>query len=222
MMDLVLFGPPGAGKGTQGVLLAEKLQLRRLSTGDLLREAVREGTALGLEARRYMDAGELVPDQVILGLVRESLEVESDGGVIFDGFPRTEAQARALDELLAELNRKIHAVLVLEVPDEILVRRISGRWSCPACGAVFNVHFDPPLEAGKCDRCGAGLLHRADDDEATVRRRLAVYRAQTEPLLAYYQDAAAIRVERAAGDQPIAQVQQSLLDLLSPRSADIL
>ena len=220
MMDLVLFGPPGAGKGTQGVLLAEKLQLRRLSTGDLLREAVREGTELGREARRYMDAGELVPDQVILGLVRQYLEV-GVGGVIFDGFPRTEPQARALDALLAELGRSIQAVLVLDVPDDVLVRRISGRRSCPACGAVYHVDFDPPAEPGRCDRCGADLVHRADDEETTVRRRLAVYRAQTAPLLAHYQASPGTRVEAVAGDLPIEQVQQNLIEVLSQHSAEI-
>jgi len=217
-MDIILFGPPGAGKGTQGTLLAERFRLPRLSTGDLLREAVRQGTSLGLEARRYMDAGELVPDEVILGLVREYLQTEGDEGVIFDGFPRTQAQARALDQLLEELGRRIGAVLVLEVPDENLVRRIAGRRSCPGCGAVFNVHFDPPTVQGKCDRCGAALVGRADDDEATVRRRLAVYRAQTAPLIEYY-ERAGTRLERVAGERPVDQVQHSLVELLSAPAA---
>ena len=217
-MDIILFGPPGAGKGTQGTMLAERFRLPRLSTGDLLREAVRQGTSLGLEARRYMDAGELVPDEVILGLVREYLQTEGDEGVIFDGFPRTQAQARALDQLLEELGRRIGAVLVLEVPDENLVRRIAGRRSCPSCGAVYNVHFDPPTVQGKCDRCGAALVGRADDDEATVRRRLAVYRAQTAPLIEYY-ERAGTRLERVAGERPVDQVQHSLVELLSAPAA---
>jgi adenylate kinase len=213
-MDIILFGPPGAGKGTQGVLLGERFGLHRLSTGDLLREAVRNGTPLGQRARRFMDAGELVPDQVILDLVGEYLTCVR-GGVIFDGFPRTDAQARALDRLLARLGRRIATVLVLEVPDETLVRRIAGRRSCPACGAVYNVHFDPPVAAGTCDRCGAELVARADDDEATVRRRLAVYQAQTAPLIEYYRSVAT-RVEPVPGDRPVDQVQGALVALLNP------
>jgi len=219
-MDIILFGPPGAGKGTQGVLLAERFHLQRLSTGDLLRDAVRRGTPLGQEARRYMDAGELVPDEVILGLVREYLQAGGEQGVIFDGFPRTEAQARALDQLLAGLGRRIGAVLVLEVPDETLVRRISGRRSCPACGAVYNVHVDPPAVPGRCDRCGAGLVGRADDDEATVRRRLAVYQAQTAPLLDYYEAVAGTPVRRVPGDRAVEEVQRALVDLLAPQVPD--
>ena len=211
-MDLILFGPPGAGKGTQGALLAERFGLARLSTGDLLREAVRQGTALGLEARRFMDAGELVPDSVLIGLVREYLGATT-AGVIFDGFPRTRPQAEALDTLLAELGRRLEAVLVLEVDDEALIRRLSGRRSCPSCGAVFNVHTDPPATAGRCDRCGAELVQRADDEESTVRRRLQVYADQTAPLIAYY-DASPVRVERVAGDRSVDDVQRQLVDLL--------
>jgi adenylate kinase len=218
-MDIILFGPPGAGKGTQGTLLAERFGLPRLSTGDLLRDAVRQGTALGSQARRYMEAGELVPDDVILGLVREYLESEAQGGVIFDGFPRTEMQARALDRLLQDLGRRVDAVLVLEVADETLVRRIAGRRSCPACGAVYNIHLDPPAVTGTCDRCGSGLVSRADDDEATVRRRLAVYRAQTAPLIDYYERSGATRLERVPGDRSVEQVQQSLVELVSAPAA---
>ena len=154
--DLVLFGPPGAGKGTQGALLAERFGLLRLSTGDVLRDAVRRGTRMGLEARRYMDVGELVPDDVILGIVRDYLAGEAvEQGVVFDGFPRTIPQARGLDALLAELHRPLRAVLVLEVDDETLVKRLSGRRSCGSCGAVYNVYFEPPRQEGSCDRCGA-------------------------------------------------------------------
>jgi len=218
-MDIILFGPPGAGKGTQGALLAERFGLQRLSTGDLLREAVRQGTPLGREARRFMDAGELVPDQVILGLVREYLEAEGGAGVIFDGFPRTDAQARALDELLAALGRRIAAVLVLEVPDESLVRRMAGRRSCPACGAVYNRHFEPPSVTGKCDRCGAELVSRADDEEATVRRRLAVYQAQTAPVIDYYRGAGT-RIAYVPGDQAVEEVQRALVALLAAPRAE--
>lgn len=213
-MDLILFGPPGAGKGTQGALLAEHFALQRLSTGDLLREAVRAGTPLGLEAQRYMNAGELVPDAVLIGLVREYLREQGDTGVIFDGFPRTEPQAAALGELLGELGRSLEAVLVLDVDEEALVRRLAGRRSCPHCGSVFNVHFDPPQAEGKCDRCGAGLVQRADDEESTVRRRLEVYEAQTAPLIAYY-EASPVRVEHVPGDRAVHEVQEQLVGLLS-------
>lgn len=213
-MDLILFGPPGAGKGTQGALLAERFGLERLSTGDVLREEVRAGTPLGREAQRYMNAGELVPDSVLIGMVRGYLETRGDTGVIFDGFPRTEPQAAALDALLVELGRSLRAVLVLEVSDEALVKRLSGRRSCPACGAVYNVHFDPPAEADRCTRCGTALVQREDDRESTVRRRLEVYRAQTAPLIEYYQRSAT-PVEFLPGDRPVEQVQEALVEALA-------
>jgi len=213
-MDIILFGPPGAGKGTQGELLAERLQLQRLATGDLLRDAGRQGTPLGREAKRYMEAGELVPDAVIMGLVREYLEEDAESGVIFDGFPRTEAQARALDELLAELGRSLCAVAVLTVPDEQLIRRISGRCTCPQCGAVYNQHLDPPRVAGTCDRCHSALVQRADDDEATARRRLEVYAQQTRPVICYY-ERTGTPVRHVAGDRPVDEVQRTLLELLA-------
>ncbi len=184
-MDLILLGAPGAGKGTQGERLAREFGLVRISTGDLLREAVREGTPLGREARRYMDAGELVADDVILGLVGVVLGRPAAGHV-FDGFPRTIAQAEALDVLLAETGRPLDAVVLIDVPDDVLVRRLSGRRSCPDCGAVYNVYFEPPRREGLCDHCGATLVERPDDAPDTVRRRLEVYREQTQPLIEYY------------------------------------
>lgn len=213
-MDLILFGPPGAGKGTQGALLAERYGLERLSTGDVLREQVRAGTPLGRAAQRYMNAGELVPDSVLIGMVRSYLEAHASAGVIFDGFPRTEPQAAALDALLLELGRSLRAVLVLEVSDESLVKRLSGRRSCPACGAVYNVHFDPPAEPDRCTRCGTGLVQREDDRESTVRRRLEVYRAQTAPLIEYYQRRAT-PVEFLPADRPVEQVQEALVAALA-------
>lgn len=215
-MDLILFGPPGAGKGTQGALLTERLGLWRISTGDLLREAVRQGTPLGARAQSFMEAGDLVPDEVILGLVREAVASErAQAGVIFDGFPRNLAQARELDMLLAELQRPLDAVLLLDVPDEVLVQRISGRWSCPQCGAVYNTFFEPPRTAGVCDACGAQLVHRADDEEATVRRRLEVYRQETEPVVAHYQESG-VPVQRVNGEQSVDAVQAELVALLTP------
>src|SRR5687768_11201687 len=162
--DLIIFGPPGAGKGTQGELLAERFGLLRLSTGDVLRDAVQRGTPLGQEARRFMNAGELVPDAVILGIVGDHLRGAAvRRGVIFDGFPRTLDQAKSLDALLAELGRSLGAVLVLEVDDDILIRRLSGRRSCPSCPALYNIYFKPPREDGVCDVCGSVLAQRPDD-----------------------------------------------------------
>ncbi|CAN5678235.1 adenylate kinase [soil metagenome] len=212
--DLILFGPPGAGKGTQGALLADHYGLLRLSTGDVLRDAVKQGTTMGLAARRFMDAGELVPDDVILGIVRDYLSGEAaNRGVIFDGFPRTIPQAQGLDALLAELGRPLEAVLVLEVDDEALVKRLSGRRSCSSCGAGYNAFFDPPQQRGICDECGGELTARPDDDSATVRRRLAVYQEQTAPLIDYY-SGTAINVRHINGDRPVAEVQSDLVGLL--------
>jgi adenylate kinase len=212
--DVILFGPPGAGKGTQGALLAERLELLRLSTGDVLRDAVRRGTAMGSEARRYMEAGELVPDEVILGIVRDYLAGEArDAGVIFDGFPRTLPQAERLDGLLAELDRPLRAVLVLDVDNDTLVKRLSGRRSCGSCGATYNIYFEAPREEGRCDMCASELTQRADDDAATVQRRLAVYAEQTEPLIAYFARTGT-PVHHVDGDRSVEDVQTDLLELL--------
>lgn len=209
-MIAILLGPPGVGKGTQGVLLCERRGLTHVSTGDLLRKARREGTPLGIEAQGFMDRGELVPDSVIIGMVRELLEgLGEDAGVVFDGFPRTVAQAEALDTVLAELGRQVDRVVVLHADDEVLVRRLSGRRSCPGCGAVFNVHFSPPAAEGVCDRCGEALTHRADDQPDTVRNRLEVYRRQTEPLIAFY-EAHPTTLRRIEGDRPVDEVQAGL------------
>lgn len=207
-MIVILLGPPGVGKGTQGVLLCERKGFTHLSTGDLLRKARREGTPLGREAQGYMDRGELVPDSVIIGMVREALD-ELTGGVVFDGFPRTVAQAEALDEVLDEAGRALDRVVLFQADDEILVKRLSGRRSCPECGAVYNVHFNPPQVEGRCDRCGSELTHRADDSPATVRTRLEVYREQTEPLVSFYRDHAAPFFTVAAA-RPVEDVQTDL------------
>jgi adenylate kinase len=214
-MNIILFGPPGAGKGTQGELLAGRFDLVRLSTGDLLREARRDGTQLGQRAQRYMDAGELVPDGVILGIVREVMEARSDrGGFLFDGFPRTEAQAAGLADMLDEMNVPLDAVIVLDVPDETLVSRLAGRLSCPNCGAVYNRNSEPPREAGRCDECGTALIQRPDDREETVRRRLDVYREQTAPVLEWYRSDGA-NVKQLDGDRPVDDVQADLARLIA-------
>jgi adenylate kinase len=213
--DIILFGPPGAGKGTQGQLLAQHFGLLRLSTGDVLRDATRRGTDMGRAAKRFMDAGDLVPDEVILGIVRDYLRGEAaDRGVIFDGFPRTIPQAQGLDELLAELGRPFFGVLVLAADDEVLVKRLSGRRSCTECGALYNIHFDPPREDGRCTVCGSVLILRPDDEAATVRHRLEVYHEQTEPLLDYFKQAGAA-VVRMNGHRPVAEVQRDLIEVLT-------
>lgn len=210
----MLLGAPGVGKGTQGALLADRLGARKIATGDILRDAVRRGSEVGLRAKRYMDAGELVPDAVILDLVRESLvEAESGGRAIFDGFPRTVPQAESLDMTLGELGRALNAVVVIDVPEETIVRRMAGRRVCSGCGQVYNLFTEPPQHSGVCDICGVGLVQRADDEETTVRRRLQVYRTATEPLVAFY-SASATPVHRIDGDQPVDQVQADILTRL--------
>lgn len=190
---VVLLGPPGVGKGTQGVRLARESDWDHLSTGDLLRTALERGTALGKEARSYMEAGELVPDEVIVGLVGETLNASSLGrGVVFDGFPRTVAQAEALDDTLAKAGRAVDRACLLEAPEEVIVKRISGRRSSPS-GRVYNVHFDPPEQEGFCDDTGEPLIHRADDRPETVRKRLAVYRRDTVPLVGLYEERGVLR-----------------------------
>lgn len=212
-MIVILLGPPGVGKGTQGALLAEGLGYTHLSTGDLLRQARREGTPLGREAQGYMDRGELVPDEVIVGMVREALGALG-GKVILDGFPRTVGQAEALDEVLAEMGAAVDRVVLLEADDQVLLQRLSGRRSCPDCGAVYNVHFNPPREAGRCDRCGGTLVHRSDDHPETVANRLEVYRTQTEPLVAYYRRRPEL-VTAVAAERPVAEIQAELRRLLA-------
>jgi adenylate kinase len=207
--DLILFGPPGAGKGTQGAMLAQHYGLLRLSTGDVLRDAAREGTPMGARARGYMDAGELVPDEVILGIVKDYLAVHSEQGVIFDGFPRTVPQAVGLDALLDDLGRRLEAVLVLAVGEDALLKRLSGRRSCNSCGRGYNVYYEPPQQDGRCDSCGSELAMRPDDDAATVRRRLEVYEEQTSPIVAHY-EASAVPVVHLNGDRTVAEVQHDL------------
>jgi len=214
-MNLILLGAPGAGKGTQGALLEERLGMGRIATGDLLRAAVRQGTPLGQQAKKFMDAGELVPDEVILGLVGEAA---ASGNNVFDGFPRTTVQAEALDRLLASQGQRIDAVVVVDVPDDLLIRRIAGRRSCPKCGAVYNVYFQPPRASGVCDKCGGALTQRADDNEETVQRRLAVYREQTEPLIGYYQSKGT-PLHTIDGTQGVDDVFESLRDALGAEHA---
>lgn len=208
-MVVILLGPPGVGKGTQAVRLSDAVGWEHVSTGDLLRAARRDGTELGRKAQAYMDSGELVPDSLILDLVREHLKgIAPEAGILFDGFPRTTAQAEGLVDVLASVARRVDKVVVFQACDEELVKRLSGRRSCPECGAVYNVHFTPPSKEGVCDRCGGSLVHRADDEAETVRRRLVVYQEQTSPLIEWYEasDATVKRVDAEAG---VEQVQRA-------------
>jgi adenylate kinase len=208
-MDLILLGAPGAGKGTQGALLAARLAVPKIATGDMLREALRQGTPLGLEAKRYMDAGELVPDSVVLGLVREALgEPAARGGAVFDGYPRNVAQAGSLRGLLDEIGRGIDAVVYIDVPEDAIVARMSGRRTDPETGVVYHVEFNPPPA-----EVAARVVQREDDREATVRHRLAVYRETTAPLVAFY-EGAGIPVHRVNGDRAIDDVQTEIMGLL--------
>lgn len=199
-MRIVFLGPPGAGKGTQARVLAGEWGVPQIATGDILREAVAAGTSLGREARGYMDRGALVPDDVIVGLVRERLrQPDAAPGFVLDGFPRTTPQAEALQRLLEELGEKIDHVLFFEVAENELVRRLSGRRVCRSCGTGFHVVSAPPGREGVCDACGGELCQREDDREATVRNRLAVYARQTAPLLDYYRERGLLRTVPAVG-----------------------
>ncbi len=186
-LNVILLGAPGAGKGTQAERIVAQYGLPHISTGEMLRAAVAEGTEMGRAAKRHMDAGELVPDDVVIGVGRDRLaEPDTQRGFLLDGFPRTLAQAERLDAMLAEASRAVTHVVLIDVPEDELVRRIAGRRSCTSCGKLYNVTFDPPRAEGVCDACGAPLLQRADDNEETVRNRLAVYHEQTAPLIGYY------------------------------------
>jgi adenylate kinase len=186
-MRLVLLGPPGAGKGTQGVLLGDRYGIPQISTGDILRDHVQRGTKLGIRARSYMDRGEYVPDDVVVSMVMDRLaDPDADKGFILDGFPRTVAQAEALERALEASGDPLSAVLKFSVGGELAVRRLIGRYTCPNCGRTYHMEFKPPAEDELCDICGATLEQRADDDELTARRRLAVYREQASPLERFY------------------------------------
>ena len=193
-MRVVILGPPGAGKGTQARLLTQRFGVPQISTGDILREAQHNGSKLGREAARYMAQGQLVPDDVVIGIVEERLATpDYAAGFVLDGFPRTVRQAEALDSVLGRQGRPLDAVIVIEVPREELVRRLAGRRVCRGCGAMFHVEFDPPAQPGVCDRCGGEVYQREDDREETIRRRLDISDQQTGPVLVHYRDAGLLR-----------------------------
>lgn len=203
---IVLLGPPGSGKGTQGEKLSSELGFTRLSTGDMLRDAVRKGTPLGLKAKEYMDSGTLVPNDLIIGLMKEKI-AEVDGGVIFDGFPRTVEQA---DALAKEID--VDLAINFDVDDDELIIRLTERRTCPDCNCVFHLVYNPPREEGFCDKCGCGLYHRDDDTENTVRNRLKVYRESTFPLIEYYENQGILVTVIGKGDidEIFAQVKKAV------------
>jgi len=216
--NLILLGPPGAGKGTQASRIAADYAVPHVSTGDILRSALKNQTPMGLEAKKYMDAGELVPDSVVIGIVKDRLqEPDTAKGFLMDGFPRTIPQAQALDVVLDELDRAVTKTLVILVDEEELVRRLTGRRICRSCQTPFHVMFNPPKTEGVCDKCGGELYQRDDDTEATVRNRLEVYRAQTEPLIEYY-DTAGVAA-RIDGDKAPEAVYDDIRVALGPADA---
>ncbi|MGE5503898.1 MAG: adenylate kinase [Actinomycetota bacterium] len=213
-MNLVLLGPPGGGKGTQAKRLQDKYGLVQLSTGDMLRAAVASGSEIGKKAKAVMDAGQLVSDDIVIGIIDERLDApDVKGGVIFDGFPRTVAQAEALDAMLTRKGKKLHFAIEIRVPDAPIVERITGRFTCAKCGAGYHDKFQRPKADGKCDACGGSeFIRRADDNAETVNKRLAAYHAQTAPLLPYYEGKGIMKV--VDGTQDIGKVTKDLENIL--------
>lgn len=219
MKNLILFGPPGAGKGTQSKFLVDRYQIPQISTGDMLRVAVKNKTSLGLLAKQLMDSGALVPDEVVLGLVEERLSLsDCQSGFVLDGFPRTIPQADKLSEILSKLGKSIDHVIALELDNAEIVTRLSGRRTCSSCGKGFHVAFDPPLIDGQCDVCHSSLIQRDDDSEETVKNRLSVYSQMTSPLKAYYERAGLLRSVNGSGS--IQDIQQQIEILLEGVSGD--
>lgn len=212
-MNLVLMGLPGAGKGTQADKIVDKYQIPHISTGDMFRTAMNEGTELGLKAKSFMDKGELVPDEVTIGIVRERLsKPDCEHGFLLDGFPRTVPQAEALEDILSEFGRKIDYVINIEVDKDILMERLTGRRICKECGATYHLIFNPPKEPGICDRCSGALYQRQDDNEETVQNRLDVNVKQVQPLLDFYRGKGYLK--NINGQQHIDQVFSDIDALL--------
>jgi len=212
-MRILLMGPPGAGKGTQAEKLTEILNIPHISTGDMFRKAIKEQTDLGLEAKSYMDKGELVPDEVTVGIVKDRIEEEDcKNGFLLDGFPRTVVQANALEKMLKDLGIKLDSVINIEVPFEELIGRLTGRRICKSCGATYHMVFNPPKVEGVCDKCGGALYQRDDDTEETAKNRLQVYEKQTSPLLEYYNNTGLL--VNVNGNQSMEEVLAEILKVL--------
>lgn len=204
-MRIILLGPPGAGKGTQAALMVQKLSVPHISTGDIFRKAISEETPLGKKAKEYIDQGQLVPDEVTVGIIRERIaQDDCREGFLLDGFPRTKVQAKALAEILTGMGITLDAVINLDVPRELLMARLTGRRICRSCGTAYHLVFSPPPADGVCGKCGGELYQRSDDTEETVGSRLTVYENQTAPLIAYYSELGLLR--KVPGDGPIGQV----------------
>ncbi len=215
-MNLILLGPPGAGKGTQAKILTKKYAIPQVSTGDILRVAVAEQTPMGIKAKEFMDRGALVSDEVVVGIVEERLaKPDCASGFILDGFPRTVKQADALKQMLEALNKSIDHVISICVEKDELLERVTGRRTCRSCGKGFHVAFDPPKVSGVCDECNGELYQRDDDSEDTMRKRLGVYEEQTTPLIAYYAQQSLLRTIYGIGS--IEEIQRKLLDILEGR-----
>lgn len=212
-LKIVLLGPPGAGKGTQAKLISEKYSIPHISTGDIFRKNISEKTKLGIEAKKYIDNGQLVPDQVTIDIVKDRLTKDDcKEGFLLDGFPRTVKQAEALDEFLNENHNKIDAALLIDVEEKFILERMTGRRVCPSCGASYHIKFNPPKVEGKCDACNSDLIQRKDDTEVTVKERLDVYNKQTQPLIDYYKNQdALLKVE---GTKEINAVFDEICDAL--------
>ena len=219
-MRVVLVGAPGAGKGTQAKFIAERYKIPQISTGDIFRANIAAKTQLGQEAKRYMDAGDLVPDEVTIGIVRDRLaKDDTKEGFLLDGFPRTVTQAEALGAMLDELGTPLDVVLELQVDVDEVVRRLSGRRTCRKCGHVWHVEFDPPSKEGLCDVCGGELFQRDDDLPDTIRRRLEVYTEQTAPLVGFYKDAGLLRSIKAEG--AVDEITERAIEALTSATADV-
>jgi adenylate kinase len=208
-MNIILIGPPGAGKGTQAKRMIDRLGVPQISTGDMFRAAVKDGTPMGKKAKEYMDKGALVPDEVVIGVVNERFgKPDCKKGFILDGFPRTQEQAKALGGLLKKLGTKLDHVVVIEVPDDFLVDRLTGRRTCRGCNYMHHIKYDPPKKPGVCDKCGGELYQRDDDKEETIRQRLKTYHDQTSPLIKYYSTQGVVR--KIDGTGSMEQVQNAI------------
>lgn len=212
-MKIIMLGAPGAGKGTQAEKIAEKYQIPHISTGDIFRANISENTALGKKAKEYMDQGLLVPDELVVDLVVDRIhQADCVKGYILDGFPRTIPQAECLDKALAEMGSSLTCAIDVDVPDEAIIRRMSGRRACPHCGATYHVEYAAPVKEDICDKCGSELIHRDDDKPETVKKRLDVYHHQTQPLLAYYRDKGMLKV--VDGTKELEDVFHSVEEIL--------